>query len=94
MLWFAVASIVASCSAGQSADGGLGGGSAVGGGGAGGGGTATLDAGRSGLLVPLYIYPSTGAWAPLLAAARSHSAVPVLAIVNPSSGPGTSLDST
>ena len=47
---------------------------------------------RTGLLVPLYIYPSPGAWDPLIQAKRVNPEVPVVAIVNPSSGPGVRTD--
>ena len=46
--------------------------------------------GRLGLLVPAYIYPvAGGAWDQLAAVA---STVPLIAIVNPNSGPGTASD--
>jgi hypothetical protein len=47
---------------------------------------------RTGLLVPLYIYPAPGAWQPLIAAKQANPGVPVVAIVNPGSGPGTKTD--
>lgn len=40
------------------------------------------------LLVPLYIYPSEGAWDPLLQAAKANPGVQITAIVNPNNGPG------
>lgn len=55
--------------------------------GSGGGSTAT------GSIVPLYSYPTTSYWAAIIAAKNSHPTVPVVAIVNPNSGPGTSVDS-
>jgi len=42
--------------------------------------------------VPLYIYPTQGAWQPLIAAKQANPGPTVLAIVNPGSGPGTRTD--
>ncbi|CBX95785.1 hypothetical protein IAQ61_004619 [Plenodomus lingam] len=39
------------------------------------------------ILVPLYIYPSPGAWDPLYSAAKSHWDVEFTVILNPCSGP-------
>lgn len=51
------------------------------------------DAGPStGLLVPLYTYPTDGTWASLVQIKTAHPAVDVVAIINPNSGPGTSKD--
>ncbi|MET0401173.1 MAG: spherulation-specific family 4 protein [Cystobacter sp.] len=47
---------------------------------------------EAGAIVPLYIYPAPGAWAPLIEGKLAHPTVPVLAIVNPASGPGTVVD--
>lgn len=41
------------------------------------------------VLVPLYIYPLEGAWQPLLQAAQAHPDIRFLAVINPSSGPGS-----
>lgn len=38
--------------------------------------------------VPLYVYPSPGAWSPLFAAAERNSSVRFDVIINPASGPG------
>ena len=40
-------------------------------------------------IVPLYSAPGSGTWATVAAAKRAHPSVPILAIVNPNSGPGT-----
>jgi len=40
------------------------------------------------ILLPLYIYPTDGSWAPLLSVAQSHPAIDFTVIVNPSNGPG------
>ncbi|KAF2471078.1 uncharacterized protein BDR25DRAFT_30243 [Lindgomyces ingoldianus] len=42
------------------------------------------------VLLPLYVYPSTGAWDPLYQMASSYPRVQFTAIVNPYSGPGDS----
>jgi hypothetical protein len=42
--------------------------------------------------VPLYIYPARGAWQPLIDAKQANKEVPVFAIVNPGSGPGSRTD--
>lgn len=39
------------------------------------------------ILLPLYIYPSVGAWEPLYAAATAHRNVDFTVIINPCSGP-------
>ncbi|KAI0332428.1 hypothetical protein GY45DRAFT_1433109 [Cubamyces sp. BRFM 1775] len=50
---------------------------------------ATLS---SGVLIPLYIYPSGGPdcanWAPLFQSIAAHPAVPFWVIINPNTGPG------
>ncbi|KAI6760293.1 hypothetical protein HG530_009153 [Fusarium avenaceum] len=40
------------------------------------------------LVVPLYIYPSPGAWEPLFQAARDSPSVSFIVVVNPCNGPG------
>src|SRR5687768_10432883 len=46
----------------------------------------------TGLLIPLYVYPAdihtNAAYNKLIALKRAHLRVPVIAIVNPASGPG------
>ncbi|KAF2728860.1 hypothetical protein EJ04DRAFT_448517 [Polyplosphaeria fusca] len=39
------------------------------------------------ILLPLYVYPSAGAWNPLYAAAKAHEDVQFTVVVNPCSGP-------
>jgi len=43
---------------------------------------------RSGMLIPLYIYPALGAWDPLYTAIQTHPSVDFIIVINPSSGPG------
>jgi hypothetical protein len=45
-----------------------------------------LDAGT---IVPLYTFPTHRSWHDLVAARAAHPDVPVVAIINPASGPGT-----
>jgi hypothetical protein len=47
----------------------------------------------AGTIIPLYSYPSPGAWDSVIAAKRAYPKVPVMAVVNPSSGPGTAASS-
>jgi hypothetical protein len=76
--------------AGGAGAGGAGaGGNAAGGATGGGGGQASAS---SGCIVPLYSYPSDAAWTAIVKAKQAHSAVDVVAIVNPSSGPGAGVD--
>jgi hypothetical protein len=44
----------------------------------------------TGLIVPLYTYPTDGTWAAIIAAKKAHPSVPIVAVINPNSGPGTS----
>ena len=39
--------------------------------------------------MPLYTLPSDPSWGALIAAKKAHPSVPVIAVVNPNSGPGT-----
>ena len=46
---------------------------------------------QSGLLIPLYIPPGT-VWNALIQAKESNPSVPIIAVVNPDNGPGTSVN--
>ncbi len=48
--------------------------------------------GSNGTIVPLYTNPGDASWAAVAAAKQAHPAVPVIAIVNPSNGPGGAQD--
>src|SRR5438445_13677282 len=48
----------------------------------------------SGVVIPLYTYPTDGSWAASLQAKKAHPNVPIIAIINPTDGPGASSDST
>jgi len=48
----------------------------------------------SGTIVPLYTDPSDSSWGAIIKAKQAHTSVNVVAIVNPNSGPGDSVDSS
>jgi hypothetical protein len=50
-------------------------------------------ASTTGVIVPLYTYPTSSTWDAMISAKTAHPSVPIVAIINPSSGPGTSMDS-
>ena len=86
---------------GAAGSGSRGTGGATPGGGAGGGPAGTPDASLppsssspAGTIVPLYSDPSDGAWTAIVAAKQKHASVPVIAIVNPDNGPGSSRDAS
>jgi Spherulation-specific family 4 len=55
---------------------------------------ASGDAGVSvGTMVPLYTNPGDPSWIAIVTAKKAHPTVPVVAVVNPSNGPGTRADS-
>lgn len=45
-----------------------------------------------GIIIPLYTYPGS-TWDTVIAEKKAHPSVPIVAIVNPSNGPGSSKDS-
>src|SRR4029077_618970 len=51
-----------------------------------------LAATPTGVIVPLYSYPGNY-WTQLIQAKNAHPSVPIVAIVNPNSGPGSASDS-
>jgi hypothetical protein len=46
----------------------------------------------TGLIVPLYSYPTDSTWSTLIQTKQSNPNVPIIAIINPDSGPGRSSD--
>lgn len=50
--------------------------------------------GPNGTIIPLYTYPTDASWNAVIAAKQAHPTVPVLAVVNPSNGPGASASAT
>ena len=47
---------------------------------------------NSGVVIPLYTYPTDGSWAETLQAKNAHPNVPIIAVINPSNGPGGASD--
>lgn len=47
----------------------------------------------TGIIVPLYTYPTSSTWDTMVKVKSSYPSVPTIAIINPSSGPGSSKDS-
>jgi len=47
----------------------------------------------TGIIVPLYSYPGSY-WNQVIQAKNAHPSVPIIAVVNPNNGPGSSIDST
>lgn len=52
--------------------------------------TVTVKPIQTGVIVPLYVYPLAGAWDRVVQTKLAHPNVPVVAVINPDSGPGTS----
>ncbi len=48
--------------------------------------------GKLGMLVPLYSYPTSQSWSRLIGIKNANPSVPIIAIVNPDSGPGIRPD--
>jgi hypothetical protein len=57
------------------------------------GGTGSTSSTAAGTIVPLYTDPSDASWDAIITAAVAHPTVHVVAIVNPSDGPGSSKNS-
>ena len=57
---------------------------------------STPTFGSSGLAIPLYTYPcfttTQCTWTAVIQARQAYPSVPILAVINPNSGPGTSKD--
>ncbi len=47
----------------------------------------------TGIMVPLYTYPSSTAWDDMVKVKTAYPSIPTIAIINPSNGPGSSKDS-
>ena len=47
----------------------------------------------TGVIIPLYTYPTDLTWNLVVQAKTTHPSVPIIAIINPNSGPGTAIDS-
>lgn len=46
----------------------------------------------TGIMIPLYSYPTDGSWAAVIQAKQAYPNVPFMAVINPGSGPGTTQD--
>src|SRR2546428_11097492 len=46
----------------------------------------------SGIVIPLYTYPTDGSWAATFQARSPHPNVPIITLINPSNGPGGASD--
>ncbi len=57
------------------------------------GGSGSTSSTAAGTIVPLYTDPSDASWDAIITAAEAHPTVHVVAIVNPSDGPGSSKNS-
>lgn len=47
----------------------------------------------TGIVVPLYTYPTDSSWSSLISVRHSYPSVPIIAIINPDNGVGSSKDS-
>lgn len=47
----------------------------------------------TGIVVPLYTYPTDSSWSSLISVKESYPLVPIIAIINPNNGAGSSKDS-
>jgi hypothetical protein len=55
---------------------------------------ASIPPAATGTIVPLYSDPSDSSWSAIVAAKQQHMSVPVIAVVNPNNGPGSSRDAS
>jgi Spherulation-specific family 4 len=53
---------------------------------------ASSASGPVGVVIPLYTYPTDGSWAAVASTKTSYPSVPIIAVINPNSGPGSSKD--
>ncbi len=53
---------------------------------------SSATASPSGIVIPLYTYPTDGTWSTVAQTAESYPNVPIMAVINPDSGPGSSFD--
>jgi hypothetical protein len=54
---------------------------------------ASTNTAKAGIVVPLYSYPTDSAWSSLIKIKESYPSVPIIAIINPDNGAGSSKDS-
>ncbi len=53
--------------------------------------SAVVSPSATGIMIPLYTYPGS-TWANVIAVEKANPGVPIVAIVNPNSGPGAAMD--
>jgi Spherulation-specific family 4 len=53
--------------------------------------SAVASPSPTGIMIPLYTYPGS-TWANVIAVEKANPGVPIVAIINPNSGPGASID--
>jgi hypothetical protein len=53
--------------------------------------SAVVSASTTGIMIPLYTYPGS-TWTNVIAVEKANPGVPIVAIINPNSGPGASMD--
>ena len=53
--------------------------------------TATVSQSATGIMIPLYTYPGS-TWTNVVAVQKANPSVPIVAIINPNSGPGAGMD--
>ncbi len=53
--------------------------------------TAVASPSTTGIMIPLYTYPGSS-WANVIAVQKANPSVPIIAIINPNSGPGAGMD--
>jgi len=46
----------------------------------------------TGVIIPLYIYPTDASWSNIVSVKKANPTVPIIAVINPNSGPGISQD--
>ena len=52
-----------------------------------------LATSSTGVIIPLYTYPTDGSFDAVINAKNAHPSVPIIAVINPNDGPGSSSDS-
>ena len=56
-------------------------------------GSAAVSPSPTGIMIPLYTYPGS-TWTNVIAVQQANPGVPIVAIINPNSGPGAAMDPT
>jgi hypothetical protein len=53
---------------------------------------AATSSSKTGMIIPLYSYPTDKSWASLIQLKQAHPSIPFIAVINPGNGPGRSID--